>query len=365
MTVDCNRMLKNGAELEQNVYLQEGDIVYVPPTVLGWIGLRFRRVALPGAAGRADHLAAAAIGRARGGLQRSDPLIEQTGSGPICSITRTIIWMNCSVSDLRPRSLRRCSSPRPLVVHYSLLCRSHGGLHRVACRAGADSTQTLFERRNDPVLAGLLGQRWTQPYEEQRGRINADLKDRAGIVEVLASLDLPKGLKRFPDGNLTPDAVKVREHFADEIGAGLTATFIESSANRDVVELDALPMAIKLTCPRFCPPFATVMSKLPASKLWACLPVLDFFQSEAERSTGALRDLERKLAEAEQKHPGVNPDAFDPIESERTRFDRRTRRAPATDRRIDAGARAGCPNFGPAHGKADGVGVRGGQRREI
>lgn len=46
MTVDCNRMLKNG-ELEQNVYLQEGDIVYVPPTVLGWIGLRFGELLFP------------------------------------------------------------------------------------------------------------------------------------------------------------------------------------------------------------------------------------------------------------------------------------------------------------------------------
>lgn len=46
MTVDCNRMLKKG-ELEQNVYLQEGDIVYVPPTVLGWIGLRFGELLFP------------------------------------------------------------------------------------------------------------------------------------------------------------------------------------------------------------------------------------------------------------------------------------------------------------------------------
>lgn len=46
LTVDCNRMLKKG-ELEQNVYLQEGDIVYVPPTVLGWIGLRFGELLFP------------------------------------------------------------------------------------------------------------------------------------------------------------------------------------------------------------------------------------------------------------------------------------------------------------------------------
>ena len=46
MTVDVNRMLKNG-HMEQNVFLQEGDIVYVPPTVLGWIGLRFGELLFP------------------------------------------------------------------------------------------------------------------------------------------------------------------------------------------------------------------------------------------------------------------------------------------------------------------------------
>ena len=46
MVVDCERMLKRG-KMEQNVYLQEGDIVYVPPTVLGWIGLRFGELLYP------------------------------------------------------------------------------------------------------------------------------------------------------------------------------------------------------------------------------------------------------------------------------------------------------------------------------
>jgi len=46
ITVDCNRMVKKG-QMDQNVYLQEGDIIYVPPTVLGWIGLRFGELLFP------------------------------------------------------------------------------------------------------------------------------------------------------------------------------------------------------------------------------------------------------------------------------------------------------------------------------
>jgi len=182
------------------------------------------------------------------------------------------------------------------------------------------STTTQFERRNDPVLAGLLGQRWTQPYEEQKGRINSDLKDRAGIVDVLSAMDLPAGLKRFPDGRLTPDSEKMRERFADEISAGLTAKFIESSANRDVVEL-TLTLGDQAHLPGILAALRDQYVENTRVKTVGVLRgALDFFQSEAERSTGALRELERKLADSEQKYPGVNPDAYDPIEAERTRL---------------------------------------------
>src|SRR5438046_2493252 len=66
------------------------------------------------------------------------------------------------------------------------------------------TSRTVLERRNDAVLAGLLGQRWTQPYDEQRGRLGIDLKDKTNVLEVLAALDLPHGLRRFPDDQLTP-----------------------------------------------------------------------------------------------------------------------------------------------------------------
>jgi polysaccharide export outer membrane protein len=46
LTVNADRMIMNG-RLEQNLLLQENDIVYVPPTVLGWIGLRLQEVFYP------------------------------------------------------------------------------------------------------------------------------------------------------------------------------------------------------------------------------------------------------------------------------------------------------------------------------
>ncbi|RIK68978.1 MAG: hypothetical protein DCC65_02275 [Planctomycetota bacterium] len=46
MVIDAYSMMEHG-KLEQNVLLQEGDIVYVPPTVIGWMGLRLRELLFP------------------------------------------------------------------------------------------------------------------------------------------------------------------------------------------------------------------------------------------------------------------------------------------------------------------------------
>ncbi|NLX13005.1 MAG: polysaccharide export protein [Phycisphaerales bacterium] len=44
--IDVDRM-QQGGDLRDNYLLQDGDIIYVPPTVLGWIGLRVQEVLFP------------------------------------------------------------------------------------------------------------------------------------------------------------------------------------------------------------------------------------------------------------------------------------------------------------------------------
>ncbi|MFQ5429936.1 MAG: polysaccharide biosynthesis/export family protein [Phycisphaerae bacterium] len=46
LTVNAEKMMKDG-DLESNVMLRDGDIVYVPPTPLAWVGLRFRELLMP------------------------------------------------------------------------------------------------------------------------------------------------------------------------------------------------------------------------------------------------------------------------------------------------------------------------------
>src|ERR1043166_1536533 len=46
ITVDAERMVEHG-KTEQNVLLQEGDIIWVPPTPLAWLGMRLADVMYP------------------------------------------------------------------------------------------------------------------------------------------------------------------------------------------------------------------------------------------------------------------------------------------------------------------------------
>ncbi len=46
ITVDVDKMIKTG-DLRGNFLLQEGDIVYVPPTPMGWLGLRIQEILFP------------------------------------------------------------------------------------------------------------------------------------------------------------------------------------------------------------------------------------------------------------------------------------------------------------------------------
>ncbi len=46
IVVDVDKMMESG-DLTNNFLLQEGDIVYVPPTPLGWVGLRIQELLFP------------------------------------------------------------------------------------------------------------------------------------------------------------------------------------------------------------------------------------------------------------------------------------------------------------------------------
>lgn len=46
ITIDANKLMQQG-DLTLNMILEEGDVIYVPPTVLAWVGLRVQEVLFP------------------------------------------------------------------------------------------------------------------------------------------------------------------------------------------------------------------------------------------------------------------------------------------------------------------------------
>jgi len=46
IVIDVDKMVQSG-DMRMNILLQEGDIVYVPPTPLAWVGLRLREILWP------------------------------------------------------------------------------------------------------------------------------------------------------------------------------------------------------------------------------------------------------------------------------------------------------------------------------
>jgi hypothetical protein len=76
MTVDLNKMIREG-DTTQNAVLEEGDIIYVPPTGFAAVGLALQQILLP------IQPAAAVVGGPSDIYTnyRSKPYVDNTGDG--------------------------------------------------------------------------------------------------------------------------------------------------------------------------------------------------------------------------------------------------------------------------------------------
>lgn len=170
---------------------------------------------------------------------------------------------------------------------------------------------SIIERRNDPILAGILGSRWTAAYDEQRRSFANDIRERSAVLAILEELDLPQGLQHQDDGRLTPASVARRESFADQVISGIASRTLESTTHRDVIEV-----ALSLDDPAFAPALTnrlrdTYIQRTRRNTVAVLLDARSFFEREAARSASSLKELERRLAEYEVNYPGINRDQVD------------------------------------------------------
>lgn len=178
------------------------------------------------------------------------------------------------------------------------------------------TAKTIIKREQDPVLASVMGQAWTQPYGEIRKRVGSDISDIEFVTEALDELDLPRDLARFNDGELTPLGVARRAALAREVIEGLTVTSLDSSSSRDIVEI-----SLKLRHAEYLNDILTHLREkyvaLAKNKTVSVLrDAQEFFQGESEKCRTKLTGIQKQIREYEAKYPGIDPQEADPTHAE-------------------------------------------------
>ncbi len=180
------------------------------------------------------------------------------------------------------------------------------------------TARTVIKREHDPVFANMMGTNWTRPYVQIRERMDSDLRDPQAIAAVLEELDLPGGLERFEDGQLTPASTAARQDLVGRIAAGLNIEALTSSTDRDVVAIEMTtsdPEHLQIILRSIRDKYITTAR---AKTVEVLRDAEEFFRVESERCRLQLNSLQRRLVEYELKYPGINPDLSDPSRTEQT-----------------------------------------------
>jgi len=180
------------------------------------------------------------------------------------------------------------------------------------------ATETVIKREHDPVFSTMVGKAWTHPYTEIKNRMLADLQDENTIAAVLDELNLPEGLERFDNGDLTPAAESRRRRLVHAISTGLSVKSLSSLKDSDVMSI-SLVMADNRHMEEI---LAALRDRYIATAKQRTIALLrdvqQFFRGESERCRAELEALEQQILEYELKYPGINPDTADPGRTEQT-----------------------------------------------
>lgn len=176
------------------------------------------------------------------------------------------------------------------------------------------TTSMTFERRNDPVLMGMLAERWTQAYEEQRSQLGTDIARTDVIRDVVARIwpETAADGGGAPEREMTPGAALV-----SEISKGLRTSYLKKTSNRDVIQMD-----LTLEDPQRAPAvligilgkYATLMRQQTQELL---IGARDFFEDRSARCDIEIKIVSARLREFERLYPGIESHALDPTEHER------------------------------------------------
>lgn len=178
---------------------------------------------------------------------------------------------------------------------------------------------TIIKREHDPVLASMMGKSWTEPYAEIRQRMAADIANTTFVSDVLSDMDNPAASVIVEEKNVRTGAPSASHsgsvRLTKEVSAGLKVVTLESSPNRDVIEI-RLTMSEPTRAAKIlaaCRDRYMEVTRKRASEVLN--DVQRFFTAESERCRSKLSGLEKKIIEMEATYPGIDPSKPDASQS--------------------------------------------------
>ncbi|HPF39423.1 MAG TPA: hypothetical protein P5081_13750 [Phycisphaerae bacterium] len=178
----------------------------------------------------------------------------------------------------------------------------------------------IVKSEHDPVFSIVNASIWAQPFAEIKNRMQSVIKDPALIEEALAACGRLDRLERFPDGTLTPEGKRQRDHLISTIAAGLSVKTISESDNERIVQItmrhadrELIPGVVREIRNRYIPK-ATEMA------VSVLEDVQSFLRTEADKSRQRIAALNQQIVEYELKYPGIDPDKPDHLDAEQTKL---------------------------------------------
>ncbi len=222
--------------------------------------------------------------------------------------------------------------------------------------------RTVLKREHDPIFAKMMGQAWTEPYDDIRRRMKSEILDPGFLEGVLEDGQASSPRPRFDDGEgrrggapnalpaengpptgasawrrgnapplegrlrpdsspygpPTPASRRARQAVVNEILAGLTVETTEATPHRDIVEIrlkTQQPTSRADVLRRIRDSYVRQSRTRTAAIL---AKVEQFLLNESQRCREKLNEERRRLVEYELKHPGIDPAIPDPSSAEMT-----------------------------------------------
>lgn len=165
---------------------------------------------------------------------------------------------------------------------------------------------TLFERRNDLVLQSVIGATWDKTFETQRRSLTFDLTGPASLAESLERTSIGRAWPRDENGVLAAAGTAARDMLQNRLADGIEVKMIESTPQRDVVEVRVSDSDAQLASELAASLRESYVERSRKKLRLFLQESLDYFNREYGHGDDQVRRNERRVSELERDYPGLS-----------------------------------------------------------